>query len=74
MDEPSKKGCCEHPWFQWIPLIHIGTGFVGIQHYWEEKIIAVSQRYPLPIVWTLIQSSPQLLLAQTVKNGQLWMD
>jgi hypothetical protein len=36
--------------------------------------LPVSQKYPLPIVWTLIWSNPQLLLAQTVKNGQLPMD
>jgi hypothetical protein len=33
MDEPSKKGCCKHPWFQQIPLIHVSTSsFVSIQY------------------------------------------
>jgi hypothetical protein len=40
MDEPLKKGACEHPWFQQIPLIDIGTSFVCIQYEWEEKVIA----------------------------------
>jgi hypothetical protein len=38
-DEPSKKGCGEHPWFQRIQLINISTSFVGIQYKWEENII-----------------------------------
>jgi hypothetical protein len=42
-------------------------------HCWGQNL-PVCQRFPLPIIWTLIQSNPQLLLAQTVTNGQLWMD
>jgi hypothetical protein len=28
-DEPSKKGCGEHPWFQWIPLINVSTSLLA---------------------------------------------
>jgi hypothetical protein len=35
----------------------------------------VRQRYHLPIVWALIQSNPQLLLAQTGKMVSYgWID
>jgi hypothetical protein len=50
------------------------TILMGRKDHSLGQSLPVSQRYPLLIVWTLIQSNHQLLSAQTVKNGQLWMD
>jgi hypothetical protein len=47
---------------------------MGRKGHFMGQSLPVSQRYPLPIVWTFIQSNPQVLLARTVKISQLEMD